>query len=106
LFTAFFDATVSVAVAGLFLWGGFDVFEVALGAPVGDLVFSVILFLDVLVMMGDFDCVCGVAIFGNFFGDVEVIFGFLVVSKFFSCQGKERERMNAIMYIMYVSHAN
>ena len=29
LFTAFFDATVSVAVAGLFLWGGFDIFEVA-----------------------------------------------------------------------------
>jgi hypothetical protein len=57
-------------------------------------------------MMGDFDCVCGVAIFGNFFGDVEVIFGFLVVSKLFSCQGKERERMNAIMYIMYVSHGN
>jgi len=23
--------------------------------------------LDVLVMMGVFDCVCGVAIFGNFF---------------------------------------
>jgi hypothetical protein len=29
LFTAFFDATVSIAVAGLFLWGGFDIFEVA-----------------------------------------------------------------------------
>jgi len=42
----------------------------------------------------------------TFFGHVEVIFGFLVVSKFFSCQGKERERINAIMYIMYVSHGN
>ncbi len=74
----------------------------------GDLVFWVFLFLDVSVAMGDFDCVCGVAIFGNFFGDVEVIFGFLVFSKSFSCQGKERERerMNVIMYIMYVGHAN
>jgi hypothetical protein len=95
-----------VAVAGLFLWGGFDIFEVALGAPVGDLVFWVFLFLDVLVVRGDFDCVCDVTIFGDCFGDVEVIFGFLVFSKSISCQGKERERMNAIMYIMYVSHAN
>jgi hypothetical protein len=30
---------------------------------VGDLVFWAFLFLDVLVMMGDFDCVCDVAIF-------------------------------------------
>ena len=60
----------------------------------GDLVFWVFLFLDVLVVMGDFDCVCGVTIFGDCFGDVEVIFGFLVVSKFFSCQIKEREREN------------
>ena len=72
----------------------------------GDLVFWVFLFLDVLVVRGDFDCVCGVTIFGDCFGDVEVIFSFLVFSKSFSCQGKERERMNAIMYIVYVSHAN
>jgi len=54
--------------------------------------FGFFLLLDVLVVMGDFNCVCGVVFFGDCFGDVEVIFGFMVFSKSFTFQGKKRER--------------
>jgi len=53
LFCAASDAAIGVAVAGHFVWGGFDIFKVVLGAPVGDLVFLVLLLLDGLVVMGD-----------------------------------------------------
>jgi len=76
---------LALRLLGIFVWGGFDVFEIVLFAPVGDLVFLVLLLLGGLVLMGDFDCVGVVVFFRECFGDIEVIFGFLVSSKPFSC---------------------